>query len=72
MICKAGMTKFCKIWTNENCRYVQRASNVYNIQRGEIFPKSDTHICQDDKYIALGFVLFEFDCVRRDLNSHVN
>ena len=44
MICKAGMTKFCQIWTNENCRYFQRASNVYHIQRGEIFPKSDTHM----------------------------
>ena len=34
--------------------------------------KNQTHICQDDKYIALGFVLFDFDCVHCDLNSHVN
>ena len=31
--------------------------------------KSDT--CQDDKYIATGFVLFDLDCVRRLKNSHV-
>ena len=35
----------------------------WNIPKGELFVKSDT--CQVDKYIALGFVLFDLDCVRR-------
>ena len=35
----------------------------WNIPKGELFVKSDT--CQVDKYIALGFVLFDLDCVSR-------
>ena len=61
---------FAKFTHNFGAMRIAGMSNERQMfTRGEIFPKSDT--CQDDKYIATGFVLFDLDCVRRLKNSHV-
>ena len=61
---------FAKFTHNFGATRIAGMSNERQMfTRGEIFPKSDT--CQDDKYIATGFVLFDLDCVRRLKNSHV-